>query len=508
MTRSAVWLAVSTLLAAPLLGFFALQFNPSWDVALHYPTEHFYIVSVVALLSGCVAGALMIGVESVRTTRNLFLALGFLGLAMIFATHGLSTPGFLVGEAHHPHESAGPAEVSSAADAPTAPPAAAAVGGGEDYTPYGVILSAALSEVVAAFFIFLSVIPEWSPAARGVQRSGRWLMPAAFVVFAAYMAVTLWRPEMWAFLPLGRAWEATLASLTAGLLAFAAWRYWRAWRLTRFPAQFAMVAALILLAQSNMAMFYGTIWHLSWWGYHSLMLAAFLVLIGGWALEWRRAGSLVLFSRAIALRDRLDRVVLSDPATLEVLEFAIGEKDPYTASHMGRVAEYSVAIAREMGLDAVRVQVVETAGRIHDIGKIGVPDAVLLKPGALTAEEYEQMKHHTLRGERLARTTRSLASVAAAVRSHHERFAGGGYPDGVGGEAIPIEARIIAVADTFDALTSPRVYRAQRDPLSAFAELQRVSGSQLDPRCVVAFGRWLERQGVLPPGVCAARAAA
>src|SRR6185369_16628675 len=167
--------------------------------------------------------------------------------------------------------------------------------------------------------------------------------------------------------------------------------------------------------------------------------------------------------------------------------------------HMGRVAEYAGAIARTLGLPDETVEVVETAGRVHDIGKIAVPDAVLTKPGRLTLEEFDQIKNHCQKGEHITRRTQVLAHVAAVVRAHHERFGGGGYPDGLHGEDIPLAARIVAVADTFDALTSSRVYRARRSFGEAVAELWRVRGSQLDPLCVEAFVAWLVKTGQLAP---------
>ncbi|MGI8927684.1 MAG: HD-GYP domain-containing protein [Tepidiformaceae bacterium] len=278
------------------------------------------------------------------------------------------------------------------------------------------------------------------------------------------------------------------------MLGYAGYRYLAAWRLTHFPSQLAMVAALVMLAEAQISMYYGELWHLSWWLYHALLLVAFLVLIGGWAVEARRAKSLVLFSRALTLHDELGRLANADAASLAALEAAMAAKDEYTHDHMGRVAEYAAAIARELGLEAASIAVVEAAGRIHDIGKVAIPDAVLLKPGKLTAQEFEQIKHHAARGGHIAALRRVLAGVAAVVRAHHERFAGGRYPDGLAGEAIPIEARVIAVADTFDALTSPRVYRGARPWEEAVAELRRVSGTQLDPQCVTAFLGWLGRQ--------------
>lgn len=464
MRQRVLYIGAAMAVAAPAVLFAIMQqvdqLNPRWVE----PDFHFWIVSACTLLSAVIGAALALSVQSVRTTRTVFLALGFVAVAMIFATHGLGTPGVFVS--------------------------------GTEY-PYAAIISAGLSEVVGAFFIFLSVLPSRVPGARIVRDHGAHVLLAAFVLLTAYVGTMVFVPEFWRFIPTSTPWSATLASLTIGMLGYSAWRYWRAWKLTRLPGQFAMVAALVLLAESQLSMYYGVLWTASWWLYHGLMLAAFLTLIAGWAIEAARAKSLVVFSRAIELRDELDHVTVADPEALAALEAVMATKDEYTLHHMGRVAEYAVAIGREMHLDEATLEVVETAGRIHDIGKITVPDAVLLKPGRLTDDEFTQMKHHSTRGEHIARQSKVLAHVGRVVRAHHERFQGRGYPDGLAGNEIPLEARIIAVADTFDALTSTRVYRPSRPWSDAVAEVRRVAGTQLDPDCVDAFLRHLARTGQL-----------
>lgn len=454
-------------LVAPLAAFVAMLNAPSLDPMIKAPTAHFYIVSVATVLSAMIGTSLALSVESVRTTRTVFLALGFIAVAMIFATHGLGTPGFIVS--------------------------------GHEY-PYAVIISAGLSMTVGAFFIALSVLPTHWPGSKFISKHSAALLFAALVVLSGYVLSMLFRPQTWDFLPRTRPWDTTLAVSTTTMLMFAAWRYWRAWNLTRLPGQMAMVCALVLLAEGQVSMYYGTLWHLSWWLYHGLMLVAFSTLIAGWAVEAWRAKSLVVFSRAIELQDGLDRIRTTAASELESLEAAMEDKDEYTRHHMGRVAEYAGAIARKMRLSQDMVEVVETAGRVHDIGKITVPDAVLTKPGRLTPAEFAQIKNHCEKGEHITRRTRVLAHVALVVRAHHERYGGGGYPDGTRGDQIPLEARIVAVADTFDALTSNRVYRAQRSFTDAVAELWRVRGSQLDPQCVESFVEWLIETGQLQPG--------
>lgn len=464
--RALRWL-LAGVVAAPLAAFLVMEARPGWDPALMNPRAHFWIVSVAALLSGAIGTALALSVESVRSTRTVYLALGFIAVALIFATHGLGTPGMIVPAGEY---------------------------------PYAVIISAGLSQTVGAMFIALSVAPTSWPGGRLVQQHSTKILGGALVLLLAYLCSMVWTPEFWDFVPRTKPWDTVLAATTVTLLAFAAWRYWRSWQLTELPGQLAMVCALGFLAEAQISTYYGNLWHLSWWMYHTLLLAAFCALICGWAIEAYRAKSLIVFSRAIELRDSLDGVTSTSADNLEALEAAVEAKDSYTRHHMGRVAEYCEAIAVEMGLSDERIEVCVTAGRIHDVGKITVPDAVLLKPGRLTDSEFETMKHHAARGAHIANSSRVLRHVAQVVRAHHERFGGGGYPDGLRGEQIPLEARIVAVADTFDALTSTRVYRPLRPWREAVAELRRVSGTQLDPECVAAFVRWLEKSGQIERG--------
>ena len=465
-SRAALWvLGLSA--AIPFAAFLAMRSVPGWDPVAMEPAGHFWIVSAAALLSGCIGTALALSVQSVRSTRTVYLALGFIAVALIFATHGLGTPGFIVPAGTY---------------------------------PYAVIISAGLSQTVGAIFIALSVTPTTWPLSRAVERHSTAILSAALVLLFGYLATMVWRPEIWDFIPRTKPWDTILASTTIALLGFAAWRYWRAWRLTELPGQIAMVAALGFLANAQVSMYYGELWHMSWWLYHLHLLVAFCVLIAGWAIEAARAKSLIVFSRAVELRDSLDHVHIGTAEELEALEAAVEAKDSYTRHHMGRVAEYVEAIAREMGLPEERVEVAVMAGRIHDVGKINVPDAVLLKPGRLTDQEFETMKHHAERGAHIASSSRVLKHVADVIKAHHERYSGGGYPAGLKGDQIPLEARIVAVADTFDALTSTRVYRPRRPWRDAVAELQRVAGTQLDPVCVEAFVRWLSRTGQLDSG--------
>ena len=174
---------------------------------------------------------------------------------------------------------------------------------------------------------------------------------------------------------------------------------------------------------------------------------------------------------------------------LRSLAAAIETRDDYTGGHVERVARYAAATGRELGLSGDDLRALWIGALLHDVGKIGVPDEVLKKPGALTAEEYEQMKRHPEIGARIMERSSFLRPGIPAVLHHQEHFDGSGYPFGLCGEAIPLHGRIVAVVDTYDAIVSSRPYRDARTCAQAMDEIRRHAGTQFDPAVVDAFFR-------------------
>ncbi len=189
-------------------------------------------------------------------------------------------------------------------------------------------------------------------------------------------------------------------------------------------------------------------------------------------------------------------------STIKSLAAAIDAKDPYTRGHSDRVARFSLAIARELNLDKNTVERVQIAALLHDVGKIGIDDAVLRKPDRLTDEEYAIIKKHPIMGANIMGPIKQLKDILPGMRHHHEAFDGSGYPDGLAGAQIPLLARIIAVADTFDAMTSDRLYQKAMDDDFVIKTLNRLSGTRYDPKMVQAFISAHTR--VRAPGMAAA----
>jgi len=186
-------------------------------------------------------------------------------------------------------------------------------------------------------------------------------------------------------------------------------------------------------------------------------------------------------------------------ATIRTLAETIDAKDPYTKGHSVRVNRYSVIIARELGMSEEEINDIHVASLMHDLGKIGIDDNILKKPGKLTPEEFEIMKTHAARGAQIMTPIKQMQRVLAGLRSHHEKWEGGGYPDGLAGEEIPLMARIIAVADTFDAISTQRPYQRARTFEEALDIVNSsLKGTVLDERIVEAFNR-AYRMGLITP---------
>lgn len=177
----------------------------------------------------------------------------------------------------------------------------------------------------------------------------------------------------------------------------------------------------------------------------------------------------------------------------EALVGVLRERQPELGDHGDEVARLAAATGAELGLDPGKLEIITRAAELHDVGKVALPEALLSKPGPLDEDEWAFMRQHTLLGERIVSSARSLAPVARLVRSSHERFDGGGYPDRLAGEAIPLGARIIFACDAFDAMTSPRPYASARSIDDALAELRACAGTQFDPAVVEALCAVLQR---------------
>ncbi|MEV4431603.1 HD-GYP domain-containing protein [Streptomyces sp. NPDC049585] len=264
---------------------------------------------------------------------------------------------------------------------------------------------------------------------------------------------------------------AVVAALDGGALVTAEGRSPRtAWRT---PLPEALLPALLY---GPTALLMAVLWH-SPYGPPAALLVLLPMALSSWVL------------------DRCHRERAAHRATVRALVQAVDLKDRYTRGHSERVGRAAVLIARELGFTGARLESLRFAGTLHDIGKLGVPTRVLRKDGPLTPEERRVIELHPEYGHEMVRGIGFLDEARAAILHHHERLDGTGYPHGLKGHQIPEAARVVSVADAFDAMTSTRSYSRARPVPAALAELRRCAGSHFDPRMVAALCRALDRHG-------------
>jgi hypothetical protein len=427
------------------------------------PRQHFFIVTVVSLLAFGLAALLAVAAVQIAQYRVLFFCLGFMAMGGIFAVHGIDTPGII--------------KTGSAARY-----AGAVLG-----------VSAYLSLFIPALFFAASYTPLTAAFERRLPFSpAGWLIVLLGTALAIYAALAVAGTELIAQLPFGvKPYSTVMGLTTIALLMFSAWRQAGSYLVARLPLQGILVTSFILLAEAQVIMMLGTVWRLSWWEYHGLMLLAVSVAV--WALAAQRARGQSLRSVIEATMELEVKVgvELEHAESIAALAAAVEAKDENTRGHNTRVAEFAVRIGRAMELPTDALRTLARAGLLHDVGKIGIPDAILNKPGSLDPHEWTIIKRHPALGHEILLRVPSLRREAEIVIAHHERIDGSGYPRGLRGDEIPLEARILAVADTYDVLISNRPYRQAFDSDRAIRILREESGTHLWEPAVRALLRSL-----------------
>ena len=423
---------------------------------------HFYGVGVSALVAAAAALVLMTIGARRGDARTVVIAGGFTIMAALLAVHGLVTPGVLVGQN-------GVIALTGAATLPVgAAVLALSSAGGGQRAPLD---SDSCSALVAAVVAIDPRRSAWSGCScRGSCRACR--------------TRARLRP--------GR-------SSRVGLLLFGALaiRAANTFLLTRRIADLAVVVGLVLLACSLFGALALTFMDLGWWIGHVFELVGIALVGASVAYDLRRGSQ----SRPLVGDLRASEVVSAEEAFLgarvRAIMVRLAEKDSSTEEHTRRVAALAVEVGEALGLSGARLRDLAIGGLLHDVGKLSVPSSILQKPGPLDDDEFEVIKQHPQQGrELLAELGGFDDRVGRLVLDHHERLDGSGYPRGLSGTELDLETRILAVCDVYDALVSPRVYRAAWSNSKALALLQEESGVEFDPRCVAALVGVVSRENV------------
>ncbi|MEA2683352.1 MAG: hypothetical protein QOK05_1680 [Chloroflexota bacterium] len=456
-------------MAGALVAMATLLAFPAIDLQVVVPIEHFWVVSAVALLALLVAVMLAFSAAQLQHYKLLLLSVGFMTMAGLFTIHGLATPGVIASAT---------GEYATAA------------------TQSVVGVAGFLSLVVPAVFFALAYLPLLALYERRLP-----FWPAGALVLVALAAVGVFgvlafaSEEAIAELPLvSKPVIYATAAFGIACLLFAGYEQLMSYRVSRLRLQGSLALAFPLLACALLAQLVTTPWTLAWWEYHLLMLVAVGLAFISLLRERRRGNSYrTILEAALDLQVRAE-IEMEHVAEISALAAAIEAKDRDTKGHTIRVAELTVLIARELGQPAPALRYLARAGLLHDIGKLHIPDSILLKPGPLDDEEWVTMKKHPEMGLDILQRMGKFEKESEVVIAHHERIDGSGYPRGLKGDEIPTGARILAVADTYDVLVSDRPYRKARTRAEAMKILDEESGPHLWTPAVEALQKLLARQ--------------
>ncbi len=476
----------TALVLVPIVLFVLLRWvAPAVDHIVAVPTRHFYIVSAACLIALGMAIVLSVAAVRSREPRTYFLAATYISLAAPFAVHGLMTPGQHFADGFYGSMS----------------------------------VSAQLSLVLGSVCIYMASRPLPPRLHRLISESFGPVMMATVLVAVAYILICLSFKGVLDWVPTGNerdgvttmfgldrssvGWVLRLTLASIGVLSAtdAALTFHRSFATTRSIATASVAISAALLAQSVFIQTFGVVWHYSWWIYHLSLFVAVMLPMAAISWLYARGSSLTEIVDSLLLTETLAKVTYSMPQVIDTLITSVEERDGHLEGHMRRVCHLSVAIADELAVGDTSVRAIGYASLLHDLGKLGMPPAILHKPGRLTDDEFAVLQEHPSRGFALVANIDALRIAAPAIRWHHERLDGTGYPDGLHGAEIPIEARVLAVADVWDALTSDRIYRSAMSTEDALRIVEAERGSKLDAACVDALFRVLSRERLLPAPV-------
>jgi HD-GYP domain-containing protein (c-di-GMP phosphodiesterase class II) len=291
---------------------------------------------------------------------------------------------------------------------------------------------------------------------------------------------------------------ALLSTVIVALLLAVVWRHGRRWHFGHDVVQLAILMSAAMSIAAILSFEHGQFTQLSWWDYHAYLLAGFGAAVYAVFERGHEQNTLTDVLATAFSDDPFTHIVQGYPQALSALVRAVEMKDAYTHGHSQRTARLAVELGLRMGLPPDRLRVIARGAYLHDLGKIAIPDHILNKPGTLTADERKVVETHPQLGFELASNAQSLREVLPIILHHHERMDGKGYPAGLAGDAVPFEARVVAVADVWDALTSDRSYRAGWAPSVALAHIEAGSGTHFDPGVVDALIRWAADSDVRP----------
>jgi HD-GYP domain-containing protein (c-di-GMP phosphodiesterase class II) len=447
--------AMTALLVSPLGTFALLRVSPQLDALFVATTFHLLVVSAIAACAATVALFAALAAAKARDASLVFLALGCLAVGAAMLGHGLTTPG---------------------------------VAGMPMNLWVARLPQIAIASFAACLVTALSG-PSFGPA-RFVTRHPWFstLAPAGLMAAGVVAIVVAPTTGYGTRLLPGEEAVTNVIAVAAGIaLVVTGAVHWRRWRLGGDRVQLALTLAAWMSAQAEVSLHFGRLWQVSWWDYHALLLVGFGGAVYAIVVRSARVEEHHTDLGVVYRKDVLSHIEGGYPETLRALVAATEARDAYTRGHSRRVTQLSVRLGQRLGLGTDALRRLAWGAELHDIGKIGVPDYILNKEGPLTPEERALIQQHPAIGWEIARQARSLNDLLDVIRWHHERIDGRGYPDGLAEDEIPLAARIVAIADVWDALTSSRSYRPAFEFERALKIMREGRGTQFDGTCLDKF---------------------
>lgn len=456
--NAGIYIGLASAMVVPALAYFLLR-STVLDKMFKAPNEHFYIVSLVSVLALALSIAVGIVGIQLRNIKISFLSLSYVSLATLFVLHGLSTPGFLM---HH-----------------------SGIAG----------TAAQLSVLLAVVWLWLSSVSVDHSLMKWLAKRQRMLLPV-WVLFLLACCMILWSyPNLTNLLHFK---EKPIMLITTffivGMNLSTMYRYLQTYLSSRFPLQLAVVYSSGWMILAQLIIVTGKSWMISWWLYHYLLLASVIIMAAGIIKQYVSSGSISSSVKLLFRANPRDWINRHMSTSVRELIMTTEARDSYTAGHNYRVALYALKLGEELSLSTNELRAIAQGGLVHDVGKLRIPDEILNKPGKLTLEERKVIEVHPVSGHELCKRLGFMPEELSIIRSHHEKWDGSGYPDQLAGEQIPLLARVTAVADVYDALTSSRSYRQAMSHEEAMAIIVKESGKHFDPLCVQAWIRLVSEQ--------------
>jgi putative nucleotidyltransferase with HDIG domain len=417
------------------------------------PSTHVLAVGGASVAAG-IAAFLMVGVaRRENDARGGLVGVGFLVMAGLLAIHALATPGLIL----------------------------------SDYGRNATVGLAGALAVPAGGIVFATalMLPARVVAApRLIARAAS----ATLITLIVFGAIGLGHPALVPLVPVGvTPWAYALLMPACGVYAWLAHRTWHTYQLTRRPSDAAIAVGLVWLGTAIPLYLLSPVWSWTVWGGHSLEALGFLAVAGAVSRDLMlRTPTLALPRRARA-QDLLDSESELLGGYVRALTSSLHEHDPSTLAHSRKVALLAITVGERLGLPRPALRRLAVAGLLHDIGKLRIATEILNKPGALTDAEYRTIQTHPQAGADILSHVGSFDEELPIVLAHHERLDGRGYPHGLAGDQIPLEARILAICDVFDALTSLRAYREPWPQQRALELITEETGTAFDPVCASAL---------------------